>query len=319
LPATIDRIVEILEYAKSHGDSDTCDTFSVTQETLARYRRRERDLGFTDDPDKRVLLKQIADTYNYGELRAIAKGGAISPLRKKPPNVNFSGEHIRFGAMGDTHFGSIFTSEEMYDLALAEMRKADCSFIVHVGDVCEGMSNRAGHVYELSKIGYSAQKEYATAMLRKWDKPWYVIDGNHDRWFIKSAGAKIVPEICDEIESVHFLGHDVGELPLKGGVKVMLWHGEDGSSYATSYRLQKIVESLAGGTKPNLMLCGHTHKQAYFFERNIHVLSCGSIQQQTDWMRGKRLAAHTGFWIIDLWVDGSSVSKLSPTWHPFYA
>jgi hypothetical protein len=35
-------------------------------------------------------------------------------------------------------------------------------------------------------------------------------------------------------------------------------------------------------------------------------------------MRGKRIAAHTGFWIIDVWVKKEGVSKISGTWYPFY-
>jgi len=36
-------------------------------------------------------------------------------------------------------------------------------------------------------------------------------------------------------------------------------------------------------------------------------------------MRGKRIAAHVGFWIVDVWVDDSGVAKTRGAWYPFYS
>jgi len=47
--------------------------------------------------------------------------------------------------------------------------------------------------------------------------------------------------------------------------------------------------------------------------------SAGAFQRQTSWMRGKRLASHTGFWIVDIYVNETGVSKTTGTWYPFYA
>ncbi len=311
------RVMEVVDYALEHGDEAARDAFDVNQETLARYKRDYRTIS--GDLEKRKLIRQMVDTYSEGELRAIVKGGAINPyFTRRVPPIDFTGDHVRLGVMGDTHWGSKFSPPELYFAALDEFHKQDIETIIHVGDVCEGMSNRAGHVYELDYIGYTAQKRYAKEMLERWEGKWYLIDGNHDRWFIKSAGALVVKEICDELDNCTFVGHDTGEIPI-GGVKIMPWHGEDGNSYAYSYRLQKIVEALPGGGKPNILLAGHTHKAGYFFIRNVHVISCGSIQLQTDWMRSKRLEAHPGFWVIDLWINEAGVGKISTTFYPFYA
>jgi len=236
------------------------------------------------------------------------------------PPIDFAGDRVIVGVVADTHWGSNFSPESWWDAACAEFRRRQVDFIVHAGDVTEGMSHRPGHVYELSHIGYAAQLEYATEMLGRWtDSPAYVVDGNHDRWYIKSAGAKIVQDICATLPNWTFLGHDTGVIPLKGGVRIQLWHGEDGASYALSYRVQKIVESLAGGTKPNVLLCAHAHKSIYTFLRNIHCFECGCLQAQTDWMRGTRKSAYPGFWVVELTVAGPEVKSLTSTWYPFYA
>lgn len=309
------RAEEVASYAAANGDAAAMKEYDINVGSLARYKAMAR--GSKWQPS--AALRTIAEKYSPAELRALADGAALGhPIVTHPP-IEFDGDHVKFGFLTDTHFGSLYTPVEFFDAALQEFDKADCTFAVHAGDLCEGMSNRAGHIYELSHIGYRAQRDYAVEQMAKWGKPWYVIDGNHDRWFIKTVDAHVVEDVCSFVPRMDFLGHDVGELPLAGGARITLWHGEDGASYATSYRLQKIVEGLAGGTKPNVLLCGHSHKQGFFFERNIHVISGGSIQVQTPWMRGKRYPAHPGFWIIDLWIANGGVAKIAPCWHPFYA
>jgi predicted phosphodiesterase len=309
--------MEVVDYALEHGDEAARDAFNVNQESLSRYKREYRKLD--GDLERRKLVRQMVETFSEKELRAIVRGGAVNPyFTRRVPPIDFDGDKVRLGVMGDTHWGSKFSPPELYHAALDEFRKQGVETIIHVGDVTEGMSNRPGHVYELDQIGYTAQKRYALAMLSEWEGKWYIIDGNHDRWFIKSAGAKVVEELCDELPNATFVGHDSGEIPI-GRARLMPWHGEDGNSYAISYRLQKIVEALPGGGKPNVIFAGHTHKAGYFFIRNVHVFSTGSIQLQTDWMRSKRLEAHPGFWIVDLWVNNAGVSRVGQTFYPFYA
>jgi hypothetical protein len=106
---------------------------------------------------------------------------------------------------------------------------------------------------------------------------------------------------------------------LKGNAILKLWHGEDGDSYALSYRLQKIIESLSGGEKPNIILAGHTHKSFYLPNyRNVEAISGGAMCKQSRWMRSTRKANHSGFWRIDLWIGKRGITKCSPTWYPFY-
>ena len=218
--------------------------------------------------------------------------------------------------MTDTHIGSIYTRPEIIKEAIQTMEDNGCEFIAHAGDVTEGMSNRPGHVYELTDIGYTAQRDKAVEILSKASLPIYMIDGNHDRWFVKSSGAYIVKDIADTIGAV-YLGQDEGEIIINGAV-IRLWHGEDSGSYAVSYRLQKLIESFSGGTKPHVLLCGHTHKQGYFFDRNIHVVSGGCLQMQSRWMRSKRISAHTGYHIIDMTITDDGVTRFRVEFFPFF-
>lgn len=91
------------------------------------------------------------------------------------------------------------------------------------------------------------------------------------------------------------------------------------NSYALSYRLQKLAESFTGGKKPSILLAGHTHKLCYIFDRMIHCVSVPSLQMQTSWMAGKKIAAHTGFLIIEFDTNENGVCNFQFRYYPFYA
>ena len=263
------------------------------------------------------LIDEIKDKYSIEELKILAKGSPIKPHNVKPL-LNFNGDHVKIGVIGDTHIGSKYTNENDIFSAFDYFKKEGVDFIVHTGDVTEGMSNRPGHIYELDYLGYEQQKQYAIKVFSQCSAPIYMIDGNHDRWYIKSNGAIIVKDICESLPNATYLGHDEGDIILNNNISIRLWHGEDGSSYATSYRIQKVVESLTGGDKPNVLFLGHVHKFAYIFERHIHCLSTGCLQTQTPWMRGKRLSAHAGFSVVDLWMNKKGVSRFRQEFIPLY-
>lgn len=292
------------------------DNYFDKKSTIQNNTKKSKEIISTDTyRDK--LINQISNRYSIEELKIIAKGSPIKPQIEKPL-INFSGDHIKIGVMGDTHLGSKYTFERDIYSAFEHFKKEGVDLVCHTGDVTEGLSHRPGHMYELDYLGYDQQKEFAIKVLEQCPAPIYMIDGNHDRWYIKSNGAIIVKDICDALPNATYLGHDEGDIMLKNNISLRLWHGEDGSSYATSYRIQKVVESLTGGDKPNILLLGHVHKFAYIFERHIHCVSTGCMQTQTPWMRGKRLSAHTGFSIIDLWLSNKGVSRFRQEFIPLY-
>ena len=312
------KLKETIDYYVANGDDTTCEHFGFNKETLSRYLREARIRGI-EGQDSNKIMRQIREAYTDDELSAIAKGGRIMPGTKKVPIINFDGKRIRVGHITDSHIGSSYFNENRMYQAFEEFRKEKIDFITHSGDVTEGMSNRPGHIYELDHLGYAQQKARSIEVFSQWnDTDIYAIDGNHDRWFIKSSGAKIVEDIDKELDNFNFIGHDEGDISLKGNAILKLWHGEDGNSYALSYRLQKILESLSGGEKPSVLVAGHVHKYVSIFERNVYAISVGTMQRQTPWMRGKRISAHVGFVIADYWVNDKGLAKTRHSWYPFY-
>lgn len=311
------KIIEIMAFYVEHGEQATLETYGIQSSTLNRTRAdfNRKKLKLNSIPEN---IQKIMETYSPAELDAIAAGANITASQLKIANIHFSGKKFKFLFCTDLHAGSKFFPEQAYFEMVKEAKKQKVEAVFISGDITEGMSNRPGHIYDLSHIGAHEQREYAIKLLSEFDKPLYLIDGNHDRWFIKSSGTFIVADIAKGVKNCHFLGHDVGDIKIKN-TKIQLWHGEDGNSYAISYRIQKVIEAMPGGGKPNVLLLGHTHKMGNFFIRNVHAISGGSVCLQTNWMRGKRIEAHPGFWIVEITVkpDGS-VSSLKTEWFPFY-
>jgi len=315
-----ERELTIGSEAEDKGIEFVCDNYGIGFETAKRYRRFFRKSNRDVDQsiiDNSTTMQKIIAQYSPEELKQLANGKVFHKENTTAIH-NFTGKTIKMGVWSDTHIGSKYTNDDYILRAMDEFDREKVDLVVHAGDVCEGLSNRQGHMYECTEIGYMAQKVHAIELLSQWDATeQYMISGNHDMWYMKSAGANIVKDICDAIPNATFLGDDEGNIKI-GATNIMLWHGLDGSSYATSYRIQKLVESLTGGEKPSVIIAGHVHKMGYFFERHIHCISAGSIQKQSKWMRGKRLQAHVGFWIIEMTLNEKGVGRFKPEFYPFY-
>lgn len=314
----------ISEYFLLYGEEKTLKTFDIKNETLQRTLREYKNKYKQKEKfDNAKYMKEIENKYSKKDLQNLAKGQRLSKEKIKVVPFDFTGKHVRFAAITDTHIGSIYFIPEIWDKIVKEIKKEKCEFVTHSGDIVDGMfRSHAGQIYELTHLGYENQKQFAIDNLSMLEKPLYVISGNHDRTFMKDVGGNIVKDIASSIKDCYFLGHDEGDLPVNN-IIIKLWHGEDSSSYAISYRLQKVVEAFTGGEKPEMLIAGHTHKQGYFFIRHVQVISAGACCKQSAWMRSKRLANHMGFWIIDLYTNSNKntkygISKITTTWFPIY-
>ena len=311
---SITRLKAIAEMMNKIGEEPARIALGLSQETLNRYKRKMVDENIVIVPNV-TLLQQIAEKFTPEELKLLAKKSALVNKTIETKEYNFSGETTRIGVISDTHIGSVYFDEDYLLSVMDYMASEGCEMILHSGDVVDGLSNRPIHIYELSHIGFDAQKKYAIDLLNSTTIPIKVISGNHDAYYKMSAGANIVQDIAEACDNVEYLGHDEADIMINT-VKVRMWHGLDGNSYAYSYRIQKLVESWAGGEKPHILFAGHVHKSTFTMDRNVACFSSGCIQRQSKWMRGKRLAAHVGFWIVDITNDEKGLVSVAQRWTP---
>jgi predicted phosphodiesterase len=119
------------------------------------------------------------------------------------------------------------------------------------------------------------------------------------------------------LENATKIGDMVADVILANGIRFRLSH-EGSSAYALSYSGQKRINSLEGGTKPNIIMNGHLHKSMYMMYRNIHYFEAGSMQRQTPFMAMKGSPAMLGYWVLDLAVNNGQLKELTQKWRPFY-
>jgi len=237
----------------------------------------------------------------------------------EPQEFLWSKSSFKFAHITDTHMGHNFSKLDWWLKAVDLIEKEECQFVCHSGDVTEGMNSRIpGHMYELEAIGSSAQLQLAHDRVNLLPCPVYAIDGNHDLWGHNNIGF----DPCKELEQrmpgkFVYLGMHEADLKISN-ITIKMWHGEDGASYATSYRTQKFVEQLSGGEKPHILLAGHDHKEIAYTCRNVKVFGGGTLCGQTKWMRNKKLAAHVGFRIIEVWTNETGIERIKEEWIPFF-
>lgn len=281
-------------------------------------RKIEEEFGLTRMYDK---------VYNYIKRHANKNQTAPSTdiVRNYDPgyrDAEWSGNQtIRFAILGDTQLGSKYTQlthlHKFYDLCASE----GITDVYHTGDVVEGLKMRVGHEYELYVISADEMRNDVVANYPKREGiTTYFITGNHDASIYKQVGYDIGQAIANERPDMVYLGRDCAVINLTPECTLELRHPWDGTAYALSYKIQKMIEAMESDSKPNILAVGHYHKAEYLFYRNVHALQTGCFQGQTPFTRGKGISVHLGGWIVTVTVNEDGyIQRISPEFIPFYS
>lgn len=268
------------------------------------------------------------------EKRASELGVEVAAVVNEPKRVivqNQEPEHykskwdgaktIKFGIMGDTQFGSKYAQitylHQYYDLCEME----GITDVYHTGDVTDGLKMRTGHEYELYEISADEMRDDVIKNYPKRDGiTTHFITGNHDASIYKHVGYDIGQAIATFRPDMNYLGRDCAVINLTPNCTLELRHPWDGTAYALSYKMQKMIEAMESDSKPSILAVGHYHKAEYLFYRNVHALQTGCFQGQTPFTRGKGISVHIGGWIVTVTVaEDGSILRFSPEFIPFYS
>ena len=251
------------------------------------------------------------------EREYIIKSLNVQP-QKPPVKIKWNNDSFKFAAIGDSHIGHQKAHKEWWDIMCDKIDREQVSLCLHTGDITEGMSGREGHVYELEAIGATAQVELAAHRISQIPCEVKGITGNHDLWGFKRLGHDPGVELENRCRNFEYLGQNEAVVSIDG-IDIMMSHPGDGSAYAVSYALQQFINALSGGEKPHILLMGHHHKSVFFQYRNIQAFETGTLCGQTGWMRGKKLQAMAGFWIVEVWPNQDGIERIRSEWIPFYS
>ena len=227
---------------------------------------------------------------------------------------------IKFAVMGDTQFGSKYAQisylHDFYDLCVRE----GVTNVYHTGDITDGLKMRTGHEYELYEISADEMRDDVVKNYPKRDGiTTHFITGNHDASIYKHVGYDMGMAIAMLRPDMKYLGRDCAVVELTPNCTLELRHPWDGTAYALSYKMQKIIEAMESDSKPNILAVGHYHKAEYLFYRNVHALQTACFQGQTPFTRGKGISVHIGGWIVTLSVnEEGTITRFSPEFIPYY-
>lgn len=233
--------------------------------------------------------------------------GPVFEYTSRPDNT------FVFGATGDWHVGSKYHRPDVLTQLYDRFAAAGVDRVFHTGNWIDGESrfNR----FDLDVHGMDAQvKALIQALPRKDGLITYAVAGDdHEGWYCQREGVDIGRYAEQQMRNAGRddwvdLGYMEAHVKLvnanTGAQTIMsVVHPGGGSAYAISYSIQKIVESLDGGEKPAVGLYGHYHKLWAGNIRNVWCLQTGCVQDQTPFMRKKKLEAHVGGAVVEMEQD----------------
>lgn len=271
-------------------------------------------------------IESMIDKFRKSGLNIMRAGKQIylSKIPIQSENIlrrDWSGERvIRFAIISDSHIGSKYQQIGLLNSFYDICNREEISDVFCAGDISEGIKMRPGHEQECFLHGADDIEDYIIQNFpRREGITTQFITGNHDHSIIKLSGHDIGKKIEQERDDMIYLGMSNAKVYLTPNCIMELNHPLDGAAYALSYSIQKLADSLSGGEKPNILINGHHHKALYLFYRNIHMLEAGCFQAQTPFMKGKRISAHVGGYIVTVHVDESgTVTRFIPEFIPFY-
>jgi len=297
---------------------------------------------------KPVTIQVLAETmhcsieeieYTLNDLKdhgyIIEQKGSSFSIGKAPKNIStkivmdnhlYTNE-MKFGVIADMHMCSMAERLDVLNAAYDEFERQGITTVLCPGNYVDGEARFNKH--ELNVHGLAGQCQYA---IDNWpQKPGivtYYVDGDdHEGWYHQNTGLEFGRYLMleaqaqgrDDLVYMGYMEADIEIKAPKGSAIVRVMHAGGGSSYAISYAAQKLTESFQGGEKPSILIIGHYHKFDYCFSRNVHCLQPGAAQDQTKFMRKKRLASHVGFCVVKFQQDiNGSVTKFCPEFFPFF-
>jgi hypothetical protein len=280
----------------------------------------ERALEWLHDNHYNIRIKagQIATPED------IAPGGEVHIDPKL-----YKGREFRFGVVSDNHLGSKYERLDVLNALYDKFLARGISTVFNAGNILDGRARFNQFDLLPGCESMEGQLSYFTNNYpqRKGIETQFIAGDDHEGWWAQREGVNIGKLMESrardagrtDLKYIGYLEADVLLEAEKGETWIRVMHPGGGSAYALSYAPQKTIESLQGGEKPAICIFGHWHKCDFCYIRNVYCISAMCTQDQTPFMRKKKLEAHVGGWSCKLvQAPDAHVSSLELECHPFY-
>lgn len=278
-----------------------------------------------------VVKKLKLDGYNvsiqHGEAFLTNEIPSAPPLVVNSKDF-FDGKRYKFGALGDTHLCNRHARLDVLNALYDIYQREGITKVFHTGNIIDGECRFNKHELVV-RSGFEPQIEYLVNEypVRKGIETHFISGEDHEGWVVAREGINIGQRMQESAEragrtDLKWIGHverDVHFKAKRGSAWGRIIHPGGGSSYATSYTEQKLVESFQGGEKPHFMLIGHYHKFSQGFPREVHTVQTGCVCDQTAFLRRQKIRVDVGGTIVSFnQADTGELNRFQVEWFPFY-
>ena len=307
----VQGLLDLLRSKKAGSLMEIADELSIPPRQAQWLVDEARRAGLIDQTavDKMIYVKEPTVT-PFARARIVN----IEPVSNK----------ILLGVMSDFHYGSkVCMKDEIVD-AIETMYKIGVRTILVSGDCVDGNNVYNGQNDELSVWRLDLQiDELINNLPRKEGLKYYWITGNHDLASRKLTGMDMARIVSGERKDMVYLGQLQATicLPDEKGIDIQLNHtGRGRRAYALSYPIQKIVETISGGSKPHILITGHFHYELEIPNlRNIYCIAPGCFQGPTTLTIRESIPVSIACAILTLGVDKNKwVKEVDCKWLRYY-
>ena len=240
----------------------------------------------------------------------------------------FHGDLVSYGLTADNHLCSKYSRMDVLNALFDIWAEQGVKTVLQAGNMIDGEC-RFNRFDLVTRPGIDAQAEYLMNEwpVRKGITTEFVCGDDHEGWYVQREGINIVSYLQNtahdagrgDMKFMSYMEHTYSMQAPNGASNMVVQHAGGGSAYATSYTVQKIVESYQPNEKPTILIVGHFHKAEFGYPRSVLTVQAGCTQDQSPFLRKKRIEAMVGGWTLSFTVDNNGiVHGFAPQWHPFY-
>ena len=293
---------------------EICDKFSIPPKEVRKTIKEIKA--------EKIIVDNFNDQFRLGNsLDKIQK-----PLRID--NQKYKETEMCFGVVADTHIGSKYERLDVLESLYDRFAKYGVRKVFHCGNWIDGEAYFNKFDIYVHGVNDQIQNFVGKYPKRKGIKTYIISGDDHEGWYVQREHIKIgelMEDIArragrDDLIDLGYMERDIELKQKKGSAILRVIHAGGGSTYAISYTTQKYAESLQGGEKPNIVLVGHYHKFDYSYPREIHIIQPGCCEDQTPFMRKKKIQAMVGGCV--LWITQNElgiITSMKIQWIPYYS
>ncbi|RME31263.1 hypothetical protein D6789_03305 [Candidatus Woesearchaeota archaeon] len=316
---TIERLANRLTQQLQKADKGDV---SVTTNDVARILTRLRKEGvynpiYNEDGD----YYQLSTHFESGDLTLDA---SAFPSRREG---RFTLIDTRFGAIANTELGNIGFRDDALLAYYHVLAARGVKTVLHHGDIIAGPPTKATK----GEIRFESLEQQAEYLAKNYPAvdgitTYFITAPDCEGKFINTKKLEVGAYLQNVLaahgrEDLIYIGHGSANVKVpvqyitpRGKKKTLyalvhMAHGSGRTPYARSYPLQKMVQSLQGGTKPDLLTLGHFMQVEWLMEREIWGAQIGGFKEQTPSMVNRRQHADVAGTIITLKVPGPGEDK----------